>query len=199
MADSEVASREGYSTPLAIRYSLFALLSGDARADRAAHAGAAVAAIAVRILGQILLMIILGEEERRGIADFRRDRAHVLGFERFGIGGFRRLGGGALRRREHINAGAVLGADVAALAHALGRIVVLPKRLEQALVGNLFWIVDHEHDFVVAGAAGADFLVGRVRRQTAGIADRGDVDAVAELPETALRSPKTAQPEHRRF
>src|SRR5580704_18199293 len=133
MANSEVASREGYSTPLAIRYSLFALLSRHARADRAAHAGAAVAAIAMRVLGQIMLMIILGKEERRGVADFRGDRAHVFGLERLCIGGFGRLGGGALRRREHIDAGTVLGADVGALAHALGRIVGLPKGLEQAL------------------------------------------------------------------
>jgi len=46
----------------------------NADADRAAHPGAAKAAIAMRVLGQVLLVVILGEVERRRIADFGGDR-----------------------------------------------------------------------------------------------------------------------------
>src|SRR5579871_3426695 len=126
---------------IAVSHSLLAIghslnLCRDPGADRTAHAGAAEAAIAVRILGQILLMVVLGEIERRRLADFGGDRPHALSGERFVVGGFRGFGGGALLRRERVDAGTVLRADVVALAHALGRIVAFPKRLEQALIGD---------------------------------------------------------------
>src|SRR5580704_294269 len=111
-------------------------LRRDASPDRAAHAGAAKSAITVRILRQVLLVIVLGEIERRRIADLGGDRPHPLGFERLGIGGLRGLRRGALLRREYVDAGTVLRADVVALTHALGRIVAFPKRLEQFLVGD---------------------------------------------------------------
>src|SRR5689334_20027499 len=69
---------------------------GNADADRAAHPGAAKPAIALRILGQILLVVVLGEVERRRIADFGGDRAQALGGKRLGVGGTRRFGGGTL-------------------------------------------------------------------------------------------------------
>src|SRR5580692_12750499 len=113
------------------------------RADRAAHAGAAEAAITLRILGEVLLMIVLGKIERRRVDDLGSDRAHALRVERLGIGRLRGFRGGALRRRKYIDAGAVLGADVVALAHALGRVVALPEGLEQLLVGDFLRVVDH--------------------------------------------------------
>src|SRR5580658_5436577 len=109
-----------YSNSFAVRHALSVTLSSHPRADRAAHAGAAEAAIAVGIFRQILLVIALGEIERWGVADFGGDRPHPFGRERLGVGYFRRFGGGALLRRKRVDAGAVLGADVAALAHALG-------------------------------------------------------------------------------
>src|SRR5258708_3538202 len=54
-------------------------LIGDA--DRAAHAGAAQAAIAHRVLRQILLVIVLGKIERRRIEDFGGDRIEAPRFE----------------------------------------------------------------------------------------------------------------------
>ena len=45
--------------------------------DRAGHAGAAEAAIAARILGEILLVIVLGEIERSGLGDLGGDRARA--------------------------------------------------------------------------------------------------------------------------
>src|SRR6185369_4133770 len=62
---------------------------------------------------------------------------------------------------------------------------------------DLLRIVDHQHHFVVAGAAGADFLVGWMRCRTACVADRGDVDAVPQFPELAFGAPEAAEPEDR--
>src|SRR5262245_66417294 len=45
----------------------------DSGTDRAAHAGAAEPAIAARVLRQILLMIVLGEIQRRRIEDLGGD------------------------------------------------------------------------------------------------------------------------------
>src|SRR5690349_12160531 len=98
------------------------LASGfDADADRAGHAGAADAAVAGRVLGQVLLVIVLGVVELAGRDDLGGDRAIALGGEGLLVGrpgGLRRRGLGGVRR---IDARAVLGADIVALAHALGR------------------------------------------------------------------------------
>src|SRR5712691_2778837 len=122
------------------------LFRGHRGADRAAHAGAAEPAIAHRVLGEILLMIILGEIERRRVADLGGDGSVTFRSQRLGVGGLRSFGSRALRRIERVDAGAILRADVVALAHALGRIVGLPKRLEQALVGDPARVEDHQHD-----------------------------------------------------
>src|ERR1700760_3578885 len=102
-------------------------LRRHAGADRAGHAGAAEAAIAGRILGQILLMIVLGEVELADGRDLGRDRIEPLRRQRLLIGCLRRLGGFALRITESVDRAAILRADVVALAHALGRIVALPE------------------------------------------------------------------------
>src|SRR5580698_10448616 len=152
------------ATLFATRRSLFALLGGDAGTDLAAHAGATEAAIAVRILRQILLMIILGEIERRRIADFRSDRPHSFGRKRLGIAFARRFGSGALRRRKHVDTGTVLGADVIALPHALRRVVTFPKSFEQLFVGDFLRVVDDQHDFVMTGAPAAHLVIGGIGR-----------------------------------
>src|SRR5262249_14835576 len=90
-------------------------------------------------------------------------------------------------------------AHVIALAHTLRGIVILPKCLEQPLIGDLLRIKDNEHHLVVTGAAGANLLVGRIGGMTARISDRGDVNAFAQFPELALGAPEAAHPEHRHF
>ena len=85
---------------------------------------------------------------------------------------------------------------VVALAHALGRVVVLPEGLEQLLVRDLRRVVGDQHDLGVAGPAGADLLVGRVRGVAAGIADGRRHDA-GELPEVLLVAPEAAETEDR--
>src|SRR5262249_55554811 len=167
--------------------------------DRAAHAGPAQAAIAHRVLRQILLVIVLGEVERRRIEDFRCDRTEAPRLELALVLRFRGLGGFALYGRERVDAGAVLRAHVVALAHALGRIVVFPERLEQLLVRDLLRVIDHQNHLVVPGAAGANLLVRRVGRVATGVADGGDVNAITQFPELAFCSPATAPAEHRRL
>ena len=49
----------------------------------------------------------------------------------------------------------------------------------------------------MAGAARADFLIGRVGCHAAGIADRSHVYPVAQFPEFALGAPEAAEAEHR--
>src|SRR5690348_4527103 len=74
--------------------------------------------------------------------------------------------------------------------------MAFPKRLEQLIVTDLLRIVDDEHDFGMAGAAGANLFVARIGRVAAGIADRGRIDA-RQLPEDALRAPEAAHGEDR--
>src|SRR5688572_20467943 len=90
---------------------------------RTAHAGAAEAAITIWILCQILLVMILGVVERRSLDDLGRDLAIAGLVEALLEGLARLLRGAALLRRGDVDAGAVLRADVVALAHALGRIM----------------------------------------------------------------------------
>ena len=87
--------------------------------------------------------------------------------------------------------------DVVALAHALRRVVVLPERLEELLVGDPRRVERDLDDLGVAGPAGADLLVGRVRRVAAGVADGRGHDA-GELPEVLLVAPEAAEAEDRR-
>src|ERR1051326_2383137 len=89
-----------------------ALRRRHAGADRARHAGAAETAIAERILGEILLVIVLGEVELRRVEDLGRDRAIALAGQRLAKHRLRVFGGLLLRRRGRVNAGAILWADV---------------------------------------------------------------------------------------
>src|SRR5690606_12280389 len=139
------------------------VLCGGRDSDRAGDAGAAYAAVAVRVLGKVLLVVVLGEVEVGGLGHFGGDGA-VAGFGEDllvgvagGFGGLL-LGVGAVEDRR-----AVLGADVVALAHALGGVVGLPEDAEQFFVGDFRRVVDDADGFGVARQAAADFLVGGVR------------------------------------
>src|SRR5690349_23646479 len=105
--------------------------------------------------------------------------------ERLLILGLRRLRRLPLRIGEVVDTRAVLRADVVALAHALRRVMALPERLQELLVAELLRIVDDEHDLIVPGLPGAHLLIGRIGREAAGVANCGDPDAGAEIPELA--------------
>src|SRR5689334_22348783 len=80
-----------------------------ADADRAAHAGAAEPAVAVRVLAQVLLVIVLGVVEHRRRQDLGGDRRVAGAGEAVLIGRLRRLGRALLRLTIGIDARAVLG------------------------------------------------------------------------------------------
>ena len=139
-------------------------------------------------------MDILGVVERRRVHDFGGDGAVARLPQRLGEAGFGRFRHLPLRVAMDIDAGAVLRADIVALAHALGRVVRLPEHLEQGVVGD-FRRVEHDEDhLIVPGAAGADVLVGRVGRVATRIADRRGPYARG-FPELAFGAPETAEAE----
>src|SRR5215211_271867 len=185
-------SRPPHSTTLPpLRGARTSLVCLRAEPDRARDAGAAQAAVAVRVLGQVLLVVGLGVVERAGGGDLGRDHAVTGRAQRRLVAVPRRLDRGALLVRAVVDGGAVLRADVIALAHALGRVVSLPERAQDLVVRDLRRVEHDEHDLGVAGRAAADLLVRRVRRVAARVAHRGRVDAV-ELPEQALSAPEAA-------
>src|SRR5262245_9889814 len=95
----------------------------DAGANRAGDARAAEPAIAARVLGEILLVVVLGEIELGRGQDLGRDRPEAARGERLLVSCLRRLGRAALLLGIIVDAGAILGADVIPLAHALRRVV----------------------------------------------------------------------------
>src|SRR6185295_10876188 len=97
------------------------------------NATAADAAVPARILGEILLVIFLGVVELRRLGDLRGDVRAMHLRERRLVAAPALLGLALLRVRGPVDSRAVLGAHVAALAHALRRVVRLPERLEQRL------------------------------------------------------------------
>src|SRR5438874_10356130 len=106
-------------------------------ADGTGHAGSAEPAIPVRILGQILLMVLLGVIELRRLDDLGRDRSVPGGCQLRLVRVARRLGRAPLIVVVAVDPRSILRADVVALPHALRRIVAFPKRFQQILVSNL--------------------------------------------------------------
>src|SRR6266403_6145038 len=169
----------------------------NAGADRTRHPGAAESAIAGRILGEILLMIVLREIEFGRWRDLRGDGSQTLCRQRLLIGRAGCIGCFALRVAESVDRGTILGADVIALTHALRRVVTFPKRLQELVVRDFLRIEHHQHRFGMTGAARTDLLVSGVFGVTAGVAHGGGIDAIAEFPKLTLRAPETAEPERR--
>jgi len=153
-----------------------------------------VGAVAVRNLVQVLLVVVLGEVELAGRDDLGGDVA-VAGFAQLlaELGG-RLLGGRLLLRTVVEDRRTVLGADVVALAHALGRVVRLPEHLDQLGVGDLLRIEHDANRLRVPGPAGADLLVGRVLGEPALVAHSGG-DHAGDLPERTLLAPEAAKRE----
>src|SRR3546814_1428445 len=76
----------------------------------------------------ILLVILLGVIEGRRVEDFGGDLAPPGRCQGRLVQVARAFGGLTLGRRSDVDARTVLGADVVALAHALGRIMVFPEQ-----------------------------------------------------------------------
>src|SRR5439155_15394810 len=116
------------------------------QAHRAGDAGAAQAAVAVGVLGEVLLVAVLGVEQGAGGGDLGGDVVVAGLGELLGVGVAGAEGGVVLGGVGVVDRRAVLDAHVVALAHALGGVVRLPERGEQGLVGDQRGVVDDQHD-----------------------------------------------------
>src|SRR5690606_26577635 len=150
------------------------------------------------ILGEILLVVVLGEVEGARRQDLGRDGPVAGGLQPLGVGVPGPFGRCRLRCGKGVYPGPVLRAHVVALAVALRRVVVLPEDLQQVLVADDTRVVDYADDLVVAGLTGAGLLVGGVGREAGGIARHRQPDA-RDLPELAFHAPEAAHAEHRLF
>src|SRR4051812_20340221 len=138
---------------------------GCADADRTADAGTAEAAVAAGVLREVLLVVLLGVVKLRRRQDFGRDASETGGGQPLLERVARPLGGALLDVTVGVNPRTVLGADVVALAHALGRIVILPEHLQEIVVRDPLRIEHDQDDFGMSGHARADFPVRRIRRR----------------------------------
>src|SRR6266540_1420805 len=105
-------------------------------AHGAGEASPAEAAVAVRVLAEVLLVVVLGVEELGGLADLGGDLASAGAAQDVLVRVARGPGALALQLAVRVDRAAVLRADVVALAHALGGIVALPECLQDLLVGH---------------------------------------------------------------
>src|SRR3954469_5054715 len=97
-------SRPVHSTALPpLREAERRLLRVRPDADRAGHAGPAEPAVAAGVLRQVLLVVVLGVEERRGVIDLGRDLAEAALGELGPEAHLRRLRGGPLLRRRRVD------------------------------------------------------------------------------------------------
>ncbi len=84
--------------------------------------------------------------------------------------------------------GAILAADVIALAIALGGVMPFPEGLQQRHVGVGIRVMDDEHGLGVPGGTRTDLPIIRVCYMATGIAHGGAVNAL--LPVQAFRPPE---------
>lgn len=143
----------------------------------AGDAGGVDGAVAARVFVEVTLVLFLGKVVVDAGADLGGDVAKAGGFELGGVIGNDFTCDIGLLLGLGEDAGAVLGADVVALAVTLGGVVGLEGDFHEVLEGDLGGIIDDADDLGVAGAAGADLAVGGVRGVAAGEADGGGGDA----------------------
>lgn len=140
-------------------------------------------------LGEIALVIFFRAPKLRRRLDLRHDRPRkpaalvdlVLGCFRHGF----------LFGRMIENHGAILRADIGALAIQCRWIVFRPENIEQIFVTDLRGIEFHLDDFGVTGFVAANVLVSRIILFSAGIAN-GCSSHAGQIPESFFHTPKTA-------
>src|SRR5215470_8285527 len=143
-----------------------------------ADAGAGDAAVAARVLRQILLLHVRRVVELGCGEDVGGDATESRGRERALVDLTRGLRRPLLDVRRAEDRGAV--ARIGRLP--LRRVVAFPEEAEHRLEARLARVVDHAHDLGVSGPTRGHLLVARVRRAAAGVADRSREDA-GGLPE----------------
>src|SRR5579863_7387826 len=138
---------------------------------------------------QILLVVFLGAPKGRSSDDLRRDRFRepFLSSEALDRG----FCSGFLFRRVIENDAPILCAPVRTLAVQLRWVVEREKGIEKLFVGDPGGIVVDLDGFGMAGAVGADVLVGRVGHCAALVSDGGGGDS-GKLRETGFDTPETS-------
>ena len=112
----------------------------------------------------VVLMVVVGGVERRGIQDWRDDFVVQGGFG-FGFFGF---GDFAFGGRVHENGSRVGWAAVAELAAGVGRVDGAKEGVEQVAIAEFVGVIGDLHSFDMAGIAFGDLFIGRVGDFTAG-------------------------------
>src|SRR5262245_37002877 len=144
-------------------------------------------AVGESALLQIALVVFFRTVESGGRSNFGDDRPGEAALL-LGLGGLRSgllLGG----MEEHGRT--VLRAYVRTLAIQRGRVVILPKHIEQLAVGYARGIKFDLDHFGVTGSIGADVAIGGVRKRAAHVADRG-IDNSGNTPESSFDPPEAA-------
>jgi len=134
-------------------------------------------------------MIVLGEIKGLSRGNLAGDLAIAALAEFDLVGRLRGLRHDRLFVAGDIDTRAVLGADIVALAHALGRVVTFPEYLHQPGKGHDLRIVDHPDRLRMAGPARADLFIGGVGREALLIADSRH-DHARNLPQDPLHTPE---------
>src|SRR5262249_19150196 len=141
---------------------------------------------------QVVLVVGLGGPELGRGRDLGDDRAREPRLGRL----LRCLRLGLLLGRVEEDRRAVLIADVRALPVELRRVVQLPERVQQLVVGHLLGVELDEHGLGVAGRVAADLLIRRWVRAPARVPD-GRLDRAGNLPEAPLAAPEAPRRERR--
>jgi NAD(P)-dependent dehydrogenase (short-subunit alcohol dehydrogenase family) len=196
----QVVGREAKVVAAMVRVLPFRTFIGSPEHDDAEHRSVARhsrgmhRAVAEGVFVQVLLVVVLGVVEVGGRGDLGSDppvtRTSELGLELIPHS----LGSFQLLRRGRDNRRSVLGADVVALPHPLGRVMVLKEDLEQLLVADHGRVVAHFHDLGVPGTSAADLLVRRIRGEATRISDGGVGDS-RRVPEQFLGAPEATESE----
>jgi len=201
------ASRRAFDRPVALRRNKWRSAGGVGGGLRAGQPpGLADVAAAVGVLLEVVLVVVLGRVERLRGLDLGHDPASVEEVLRGELGD-ERLRIGKLCVAGRVEARAVLGAVVGALAVHLRRVVHLEEAAQEVAVGDHLGIEDHLHHLGVRAVAlgatrrghavlVADLLVVGLVGGTLHVAAVGSDDA-GGLLEVVLDAPEAAAAEVR--
>jgi len=155
-----------------------------------------MAAVAVRVLVQILLVVVLCEviREVAGRLDLGCDVTKAALADDPLVGVARCQSYSPLCIVRVIDGTAILRANVISLPVALRGIVAFPKSFENFVGGNFCRSIHHERGLGMPGSTRAHFLVGGIEGETAKVTHAGRVDP-GQLPVELLSTPEAPQSE----
>jgi len=170
-----------YSQLLSQTLQLFSVSVSVTQATRTRYSSASKAAVAMRVLVQVLLMIVFCIIEFRSRFYLGSDWSKSPCCQLFLVEITGSLGQALLLDGVGVDAGPILRSSIVALLHALSWVVALPEQREQVSVGDLCWTVDHPDDLCMAGRSTAHLMVRRVLGVTSRVADLLTVTEITYL------------------